>query len=632
MKTTDLRNIPRSDALLIAKHILGMPTNQAEEFVTLAQGGDVSDVSTKDFMPKLGKGLMKLKTKFPPKTKAFGGLGNTTFGKGNKKTGSLGKTKMGTGLSKTGSLGNTVFGGNNKKTGSLGNTVFGAGKQKTGALPGKVESGSGNKKTGSVGVESKTHNSIFKPGRKINLHLGKTKEVSLVEVFKAYAEGQHPRLPKGATGGGRWTTGSGGAAVRSLWNKGARARQLEGAAAAGALRGYAGHKTGQAIGSALSGDIKGGFAHYASGTAARIGADVIERHVDLTNPTNRRVHSTAALTTALLSNSRVRGGLKRGFGAAARGARTGMNTRAANNAFAKTHGLPAPKMGKVYNAPKGSYKFSEFRGKGSQDMTRKPIIQIAMEMKKQMAAKRAGKKPKPSQPLRASFQLPVKRHKKEPPAPPPGPSTVMHVHNHFGPKPNKPMKKLAAKKPVKKKGMDPLDCPKCGAKMKGDTCKSCGYTKSKEIVAQSFIFKEADGNYRWVLLSSNGYRDRDGEIISTKALERDVALWDMEGAPAQPLRWWHVALTPDYNRGIEIGTTDFRMLADHTLIESGTFIDPVVGEAVFKAQGELAASVGFRHSPNQPNSDKIFDDVNIFERSLLPKGRQSNVLVELMVN
>ena len=282
------------------------------------------------------------------------------------------------------------------------------------------------------------------------------------------------------------------------------------------------------------------------------------------------------------------------------------------------------------------------RGKGKDELTRKPIIQIAMEMKKHIAAKRAGKPVPVVKPLQASFQLPVKRHKPVPPAPPAGPSTVMHVHNHFGPRPKDAMKKAGVlkhpvKKPVKTKAKG-MVCKDCGAPINASmkACPKCGSKITmkafqESIPAQSFVFKEGD-NYRWVLLSSNGYRDRDGEIISTKALERDVALWELEGAQPQPLRWWHVALTKDYSRGIEVGTTDFRMMHGRTLVESGTFIDPVIGEAVFKAQDSLAASVGFRHSHNQPNSDKIFESVNIFERSLLPKGRQSNVLVELMVN
>lgn len=206
MKTTDLRSIPRADALLIAKHILGMPANQAEEFVTLAQGGSVSDVTTKAKKPKLGTGkrfsqlsskLSKQgatnpgalaayigRQKFGAKKfgklsahgKAFGGLGNTTFGPGNKKTGNLGTTKMGSGLKKTGSLGNTVTGAGNKKTGAIGNTMFGAGSKKTGNL-GLTRFQTMAIPAGSVNQPAKNNKGqhFFPAGRGIGLLKGKTK-------------------------------------------------------------------------------------------------------------------------------------------------------------------------------------------------------------------------------------------------------------------------------------------------------------------------------------------------------------------------------------------------------------------------------------------------------------------------
>lgn len=154
---------------------------------------------------------------------------------------------------------------------------------------------------------------------------------------------------------------------------------------------------------------------------------------------------------------------------------------------------------------------------------------------------------------------------------------------------------------------------------------------TKQISATAMVFKEADGEYRWVLLSSNGYRDRDGQIISTKGLERDAALWELEGAPADPLRWWHVALDEDHKTGLELGVTDFRMVSDHTLIESGTFLTKEIGEGVYNARDQLEASVGFRHSVNEPDEDGVFENVHIFERSLLPKGHAANVLTQLLV-
>lgn len=154
--------------------------------------------------------------------------------------------------------------------------------------------------------------------------------------------------------------------------------------------------------------------------------------------------------------------------------------------------------------------------------------------------------------------------------------------------------------------------------------------ETKEFRAGLTVFKEGD-NYRWVLLSSNGFRDRDGEIVATKALEHDVALWDLQDQPPSPLRWWHVSIDDEHQNGLDLGYTDFRMMHNHTLIESGTFIAKEVGESVYNGQDKLAASIGFRHSPKEPDSDKIFNTVRIFERSLLPKESASNPLTHLVV-
>jgi hypothetical protein len=168
------------------------------------------------------------------------------------------------------------------------------------------------------------------------------------------------------------------------------------------------------------------------------------------------------------------------------------------------------------------------------------------------------------------------------------------------------------------------------SKMMGNNDGAMGM-EEKAMPAQAMVFKEADGNYRWVLLSSNGYRDRDGEIISTKALEHDVALWELAGEPKDPLRWWHVNVTDDYQRGIELGHVDFRMVHGHTLVETGQFLTKEIGEAVYKAQDQLAGSIGFRHSSKEPDYDKVFHTVRIFERSLLPRESASNMLTHLIV-
>lgn len=146
---------------------------------------------------------------------------------------------------------------------------------------------------------------------------------------------------------------------------------------------------------------------------------------------------------------------------------------------------------------------------------------------------------------------------------------------------------------------------------------------SREKEASLSVFKDASGKYRWVLLSSNAYRDRDGEIVSIKALTADVARADTD-KDYGPLRWWHVP-------GLDIGDCDFNAISGRMLVESGTFRSEAIGQAVFKAQKNLQASLGFRHPHTEPDHEKVYHNIRRFERSLTPTGRASNPFTKLMV-
>jgi len=135
------------------------------------------------------------------------------------------------------------------------------------------------------------------------------------------------------------------------------------------------------------------------------------------------------------------------------------------------------------------------------------------------------------------------------------------------------------------------------------------------------VFKETDGRHRWVLLSSNAYRDRHAEIVSTKALESDCIRADSDGDYG-PLRWWHVG-------GLDIGDCDFNAMHGRMLIESGTFRNPAVAERVKEQADQLAVSIAFRHPLTEPDRDGVFHTIRRFERSLLPKGREGNALCQV---
>lgn len=143
---------------------------------------------------------------------------------------------------------------------------------------------------------------------------------------------------------------------------------------------------------------------------------------------------------------------------------------------------------------------------------------------------------------------------------------------------------------------------------------------SKESMA---IFKQADGSLRWVVMSSSSFKDRDGEIVSTKALEDDVARADADGDYGT-LRWWHVP-------GMDLGPCDFNMMSGKILIESGTFYDDAIGAKLKEVADGLEVSLGFYHPATEPDQDRVFHTIRRFERSLLPRGVASNLTTGFFV-
>lgn len=207
MTDYNLMTLPREKAIQLVMKDFRLGRSEAEQFVTLARGEKFDDVTEKAKKPKLGTGtrFAQLKDKLANKGaadpgalagyigrqkfgakkmgklsaagKAFGGLGNTTFGGGNKKTGNLGLTKMGGGSKKTGSLGNLNAGSGSRKTGAIGNLKTGGKGPKP--LLGLTKIATIGGKFGSVNMPKKNgHGDDFFPAaRKIALHMGKSKEI-----------------------------------------------------------------------------------------------------------------------------------------------------------------------------------------------------------------------------------------------------------------------------------------------------------------------------------------------------------------------------------------------------------------------------------------------------------------------
>jgi hypothetical protein len=145
------------------------------------------------------------------------------------------------------------------------------------------------------------------------------------------------------------------------------------------------------------------------------------------------------------------------------------------------------------------------------------------------------------------------------------------------------------------------------------------------------IFKAANGRLRWISRTTTAFRDRDGEILSVAALTKAA---DRMRITKQygPLRWWHVGTpTPEdaqrpWGPGLDLGMCDYAAVIGRTLVESGTFYDDALGQALALKADSLEMSPGFYYAPNWRESDGTFTDMLIFERSPVPTrfGRASN--------
>lgn len=140
--------------------------------------------------------------------------------------------------------------------------------------------------------------------------------------------------------------------------------------------------------------------------------------------------------------------------------------------------------------------------------------------------------------------------------------------------------------------------------------------KPQQTKAAFRVFKDKQGEYRWIAISSTAFRDKDNEIVSTQALKDDCARADADGEYG-PLRWWHCP-------GVDIGDCDFNAVSGRTLIEMGTFRHKALALAAAKAAPDLELSIGFHHRPNEPAADGAYTFIRRFERSLVPRGRAAN--------
>lgn len=154
------------------------------------------------------------------------------------------------------------------------------------------------------------------------------------------------------------------------------------------------------------------------------------------------------------------------------------------------------------------------------------------------------------------------------------------------------------------------------------------------------VFKQDNGEYGWVVVSSNAYEDREGEIVSQAALEADAARMDATKEYG-PLRWWHVGdieygkpldwQTSFAGKGLDIGDCTFVATHGRMMIEAGTFRSKEIAESIASNADSYEVSRGFTHPMDEPRNG-VYHNIRGIERSLLPTGRAANALTTLSVS
>lgn len=143
------------------------------------------------------------------------------------------------------------------------------------------------------------------------------------------------------------------------------------------------------------------------------------------------------------------------------------------------------------------------------------------------------------------------------------------------------------------------------------------------------VFKASNGQWRWIIRSGSAFLDRDREIFSRKALIEAVER-NRERGYYGPLRWWHCGEIDTVARkagpGLDIGDCDFSGVIGRTLVESGTFRDERYARAAHEHAASLKASLGVVYKPLDISADRVYDRLDIVERSLCPADKARNQL------
>ncbi len=140
-----------------------------------------------------------------------------------------------------------------------------------------------------------------------------------------------------------------------------------------------------------------------------------------------------------------------------------------------------------------------------------------------------------------------------------------------------------------------------------------------DVAEGSFVsYKDSDGQWRWMIINTNKFEDREGEIFSEKSHKEYIAYVEKTGD--WPDVWlWH---TP----GTRVGQASMVDYVDGFVVHSGVYDEGMedVAESLSKMQHKLGVSHGYEYLLGD-EEDKIYDHYRTFELTICPASRAANI-------
>ena len=130
--------------------------------------------------------------------------------------------------------------------------------------------------------------------------------------------------------------------------------------------------------------------------------------------------------------------------------------------------------------------------------------------------------------------------------------------------------------------------------------------------SELLVEKSDDGKYSWTAISSNSFRDLDGEIVTTQAMDFAIEIAKKRGSYGN-LVWEHYDELP-------IGVCKSQRRVGNFLVETGDFLDTPLGlKAAEKIKasdpGKYRISIGFKYWQGTKSDEGEYYVIDIFHRA-----------------